>query len=316
MATHSRIGKGLTALLGENNEQESNNSTEIAIDLLSPNPWQPRQQFNEESLTELAESIKNQGIIQPLLVREVGDAMYQIIAGERRWRAAKIAGLRTVPVYLRTMTDEEVMTAALIENLQREDLNPIEEAQALQKLRETLNVTQEVLATRIGRSRSSVANALRLLQLSSEAQADVRNGILTAGHARTFLAITDPAIAEKVRQYVITNELSVRDTETLIGAWKKEGQAPWNDRDQQGDEESKQEGKKKRERTRNEIAEKMQAVLTEILNVKTRVLGTEEKGKIILSYHNSQELKNLLEQLGATQREKERGIAEKKDENQ
>ncbi|MBQ7585210.1 MAG: ParB/RepB/Spo0J family partition protein, partial [Desulfovibrionaceae bacterium] len=227
MGTQS-LGRGLDTLLGpERAEDTSAESKEISISLLQPNPWQPRQDFREESLQELANSIRKQGIIQPLLVRQISDDSFQIIAGERRYRAAKIAGLSSVPVYVRNMNDEDVMTAALIENLQREDLNPLEEAQALKTLRDALDLTQEALAEKLGRSRSSVANALRLLQLSPKAQEDLQNGSLTPGHARCLLALSDEDLAESLRSYILENDPTVREVEDLISKWKKTGQAPW-----------------------------------------------------------------------------------------
>ncbi|MCR4666292.1 MAG: ParB/RepB/Spo0J family partition protein [Desulfovibrio sp.] len=300
MSATSRIGKGLTALLEENNEFESSTTTEIATELLSPNPWQPRQQFDEDALNELAESIKSQGIIQPLLVRNIDKESYQIIAGERRWRAAKIAGLRTVPVYIRNLTDQDVMASALIENLQREDLNPIEEAEALAKLRETLQLTQDALAAKIGRSRSSVANALRLLQLSKEAQEDVRCGRLTAGHARTLLAVENETELDAIRSYIIKNNLSVRDTEKLIATWKNEGTGPWQEKNSEQSNEIKEKKKKK-----NIIEKKIEILLNNILHCKTRVRGSEKKGSITITYKSQDELKTILYHMGAKEDKEE-----------
>lgn len=200
------LGRGLDALLRRTDmgaaRQEKNDTPEketgtehsptlLPLSHLHANPSQPRQTFDAESLAELAASIREQGIIQPLLVRPLADrpGHYQIVAGERRWRAARQAGLGQVPVHVREMSDAEVMAAALIENLQREDLNPMEEAQALQQLRETLKLTQEALAARLGKSRPAIANALRLLQLSPAAQADLHHGRISAGHARCLLAL-------------------------------------------------------------------------------------------------------------------------------
>ena len=198
MSSSKGLGRGLDALFGGSApkaEQEPGHETAtntVPVTALRANPNQPRRHFDEAALRELAESIKSQGIIQPLLVRPLQEEnTYQIVAGERRWRAAQMAGLKSVPVFVRQLTDKEVMAAALIENLQREDLNPIEEAEALQALREALELTQEELASRLGKSRPAIANALRLLQLSANARADIQAGRLSAGHARCLLGIDD-----------------------------------------------------------------------------------------------------------------------------
>ena len=188
MSANKGLGRGLEVLWGGNvaTEKSEGQNNLIAIDAISPNPSQPRRHFDEEALKELAESIRAQGILQPLLVRPDGSGNYQIVAGERRWRAARMANLSKVPVVIREMSDKEVMAAALIENLQREDLNAIEEAQALKELRDALNITQEELAKRLGKSRPAIANAMRLLQLSESAQEDVRYGRMSAGHHPDF----------------------------------------------------------------------------------------------------------------------------------
>ena len=300
MSTQS-LGRGLDSLLGpENAEDHSSENTEVALSLLQPNPWQPREDFNQESLEELANSIKKQGIIQPLLVRQMPDGNYQIIAGERRFRAAKIAGLTSVPVFVRSMTDAEVMTAALIENLQREDLNPLEEALALKSLRDALELTQEGIAEKLGRSRSSVANSLRLLQLSEQAQQDLKSGAISAGHARCLLAISDQDLAEKLRVYIVRHELTVRDVEDLISKWKKTGEATWLEDEPQAPEDAPKPQEKKSSRLKKTpLAKKMQALISEIMECQATVLGNEEQGKITLTYASSAELQNILEKIGA-----------------
>ena len=236
------LGRGLDALLRRTDmgaaRQEKNDTPEretgtehapllLPLSHLHANPSQPRQTFDAESLAELAASIREQGIIQPLLVRPLAGrpGHYQIVAGERRWRAARQAGLGQVPVHVREMSDAEVMAAALIENLQREDLNPLEEARALQQLRETLKLTQEALAARLGKSRPAIANALRLLQLSPAAQDDLHHGRLSAGHARCLLALGNDdhalAAAEVLRSHIISESLSVRQAEALCRKMSK-----------------------------------------------------------------------------------------------
>ncbi|MBR4741791.1 MAG: ParB/RepB/Spo0J family partition protein [Desulfovibrio sp.] len=297
MSAQSKLGRGLDALLEANFEHQEEVVTEIPLGQLKPNPWQPRRTFSDESLKELAASIKNQGIIQPLLVRQLPDKSYQIIAGERRFRAAKIANLTTIPVFVRAMSDSDVMAVALIENLQREDLNPIEEAQALKTLRDELNITQEVLAAKLGRSRSYVTNSLRLLQLSTQAQENLKDGLLSAGHARCLLGLDDGEIAEEFRKFIINEQLSVRQTEEIISNWKNTGAVPWKI----GDEPTvKPNEKEKKPRTKqSEIAQKMQSIIEKIMPGKTKVQGNEEKGRITLCYSTSEELQEILEKLGA-----------------
>ena len=295
-----RLGLGLSALIDSNSSQEKTTNTEVALDLLTPNPWQPRTDFSKDNLEELASSIKNQGVIQPLLVRELPDNRYQIVAGERRWRAAKIAGLRTIPVYIRHLTDEEVMTAALIENLQREDLNPIEEALALKSLRDKLNLTQEALSAKLSRSRSSVSNAMRLLQLSPEAQEDVKSGRLTAGHARSLLALPEGEICEEARKYIVEKKLSVRETEELVLQWKEKGTLDFLQENTDSGEQkiAKTKEKKKTPTTENELSQKMQSLIEDVLKCKAVVHGTVDKGRITITYKSAEELHGILLALG------------------
>ncbi len=217
-AKSPRLGKGLAALMGEMPAAANNAPSavrEVGIDLLEPNPFQPRTDMPEAELAELSESIKVQGILQPILVRphptEAG--RYQIIAGERRWRASGLAGLHEVPVYVRALSDSDVAAAALVENLQRQDLNPIEEAEGLRRLIEDFNFTHEAMGHAISKSRSHISNMLRLLNLPPEVQTNVREGKLTYAHARTLLKHPDPA---SIMPKVINRGLSVRQTEQLI----------------------------------------------------------------------------------------------------
>ncbi|MCL6589740.1 MAG: ParB/RepB/Spo0J family partition protein [Firmicutes bacterium] len=209
------LGKGLGALIPELGEEEQQNTTEVALDLIHANPYQPRKDFSDEKLTELAESIKQHGIIQPLLVRAVND-QYQLIAGERRLRAAKLAGLTTVPVVIREMNDRTMMEVALVENIQREDLNPIEEANAYQRLINEYNLTQEEIAQHVGKSRSAIANTLRLLNLPATVQSDLSQGTLTMGHARPLLALKTEEEQTRVWAQIQEKRLSVRETEELV----------------------------------------------------------------------------------------------------
>jgi len=188
---------------------------EVDLDLLSPNPFQPRLHFDETKLEELAQSIRANGLIQPILVRKAG-ARYEIIAGERRWRAAQRAGLLKVPVVVREVADDKLLQVALIENIQREDLNPIDEAIAYRRLLDEFHLTQEDLAQSVGKDRSSIANALRLLKLPEEAKAHVASGALSMGHARALLGVEQEAALLDLMGKVMADNLSVRDTERLV----------------------------------------------------------------------------------------------------
>ena len=212
----SKLGRGLAALYGDLPPEATAATAPrlVAVTSLTPGPFQPRQHMSEEALGELSASIRMHGILQPILVRSDPGAQgsFQIIAGERRWRAAQLAGLHEVPVHLREFNDADALAAALIENLQRQDLNPIEEAEGLRRLGDEFGLSQDVLASSVGKSRSHVANMLRLLTLPETVQTDVRRGALTAGHARALLMHADPA---KAAMTVLSRGLSVRQTEAL-----------------------------------------------------------------------------------------------------
>lgn len=209
------LGKGLGALIPQLEEEELANSQELPLGQIQVNPYQPRKEFDEAALQELAESIKEHGIIQPLLVRRYKDH-YQLIAGERRWRAAQIVGLNYVPVVIRDMSEQQMMEIALVENLQREDLNPMEEAEAYNRLMQEFSLTQEEVAQKVGKSRPTVANTLRLLQLPADIKQSVSNGKISMGHARTLLSLSEPELQRKLCQEIIQNNLSVRETEEVV----------------------------------------------------------------------------------------------------
>ena len=224
MASNKGLGKGLGALLGDFNEEPQQQSAYrmLPIYKVEPNPDQPRQDFDEEELQALSDSIAEHGIIQPLAVRELSSGYYQIIAGERRWRAARLANLSEVPVVIVEADDKKVMELALIENLQRQDLNPVEEALGYQSLMHDYGLTQEDAAKRVGKSRPAVANALRLLNLSSEVLDKVRSGELSAGHARAILSLKTEKQQLEAAQKVIALDLSVRQTEMMCKNMSKE----------------------------------------------------------------------------------------------
>ena len=224
MASNKGLGKGLGALLGDFNEEPQQQSAYrmLPIYKVEPNPDQPRQDFDEEELQALSDSIAEHGIIQPLAVRELSSGYYQIIAGERRWRAARLANLSEVPVVIVEADDKKVMELALIENLQRQDLNPVEEALGYQSLMQDYGLTQEDAAKRVGKSRPAVANALRLLNLSTEVLDKVRSGELSAGHARAILSLKTEKQQLEAAQKVIALDLSVRQTEMMCKNMSKE----------------------------------------------------------------------------------------------
>jgi len=217
MAKRNALGRGLDSLisLGDIRTDGSSAISDIEISRISPNPDQPRRSFDEESLEELAASIRELGVVQPLTLRLSDDGDYQIIAGERRWRAARLAGLGSVPAYVRTVSDSEMTEMALIENIQREDLNAIEVALGFKKLIDSYNLTQERLSERLGKKRATIANHLRLLRLPAEIQLGLRDRKLDMGHARAILAIDDPKIQLKVYKRILKEGLSVRAVEEI-----------------------------------------------------------------------------------------------------
>ncbi len=210
------LGRGLSALLGEELPTVSDAaSSEIDIDLIEPNPEQPRTRFAETSLEELAQSIRVNGVVQPIVLRAVG-SRYQIVAGERRWRAAQRAGLRKIPAVVRKVSDEKLLELALVENIQRQELNPIEEAKAYRKLIDTIGLTQEEVAERVGKERTVVTTSMRLLRLPGEIQRVIEEGGLSAGHGRALLMSDDPFVQREVANQAIGNGWSVRETERAV----------------------------------------------------------------------------------------------------
>ena len=224
------LGRGLDALFADNSVEENSSASAVKLSLneIEPNKDQPRKTFDEKALSELADSIAQHGVIQPLLVRPMPDGSYQLVAGERRWRAARRAGLSEVPVVIREMSDSEMMELALIENLQREDLNPIEEAEGLQQLIHTYGLTQETAAARVGRSRPAIANALRLLSLPTPILELTRDGKISAGHARALLSLNDEEKIVEIADQILKKEISVREVERLAKAAAKEKKQPEN----------------------------------------------------------------------------------------
>lgn len=219
------LGRGLSALLGDEKVEDVGSSTsiEIDIDLISPNPEQPRTHFAEENLEELTQSIRANGVVQPIVVRQRGNR-YEIVAGERRWRASQRAELRRIPAVVKEVSDDKMLELALVENIQRQELNPIEEAKAYSKLIEQLELTQEVVAERVGKSRTVVTTAIRLLRLPVEVLREIEQGRISAGHGRALLMTTDPMIQRQVANSIIDFGLSVRETEKTVKRLSKSPQ--------------------------------------------------------------------------------------------
>jgi len=222
MAQRKALGRGLSALLGTP-ESDSEELREIDIDRIVPNAQQPRKNFDEVGLNELADSIRAHGVIQPIVVQLLPDGLFQIIAGERRWRASQRAGLVRVPVVIREIGTASALEIALIENLQREDLNPIEEAHAFEKLIVDLGLTQEDVANRVGKSRATITNMLRLLRLPPEVQLSISEGKLTTGHAKALLSLPEPGAILDAARRIIQGTLSVRQAEALVSRYLKGG---------------------------------------------------------------------------------------------
>lgn len=257
---------------------------ELSIDVIQPNRFQPRREFDEAALEELRESIAQHGILQPVTVRDIGAGKYELIAGERRLRAAKMAGLTTVPAIFRTANDAEMAEMALIENLQREDLNPIEEAHAYQRLLTEFKLSQEQLARRVARSRSAIANSVRLLRLAKEVQAFIANGVLTMGQARPLLALETAALQREAAEYIQEHELSARGVEALVKRLAKDPNA------------LKKSAPPKQEKKPDIFVREAEERLTRSLGTKVRIqTGREEgKGRLEISYFSAEDLERLL----------------------
>lgn len=262
--------------------EEKGPETIVKITMVEPNRKQPRKSFDEDSLQELSESIKQFGLLQPILVQDRKDH-YEIIAGERRWRAAKIAGLKEVPVIIRDYTDQEIVEVSLIENIQREDLNPIEEAQAYKRLLTEFNLKQDEVAERVSKSRTAVTNSIRLLKLSDEVQQMVIDDMISTGHARALLAVEDKDEQYNLAQKIFDEKLSVREIEKLVKNLHKPEKAP----------------KKTENRTMDAIYEDIQEKLKQKLSTKVTVTSKGEgAGKIEIEFYNNEDLDRLLEMIG------------------
>lgn len=290
--TNKGLGRGLGSLFSGFDEEEPAKETvkevvkeviiekpgkgaeEVDINLIDRNIYQPRKTFNEEQLTELAQSIKNCGLIQPIIAVKKGNR-YMIVSGERRWRASKLAGLKTVPVIVRDYTESQIAEIALIENLQREDLNPIESANAIKELIEKYNLTQEQISEKIGKSRSAVANTLRLLTLAPEVVKLIQDGKLSAGHGKILVAITDKDTQVQIARMASDGKISVRDLEKYLQKMLAKPGKPTKRTDQSLE--------------LMDFTQKMQQALA----TKVQIKGTEKKGKITIEYYSKDDLNRI-----------------------
>lgn len=276
------LGKGLDALFVDNNTKDSGNMM-LRLSSIEPNKDQPRKQFDEDALMELADSIRQHGVIQPLLVRPLDNGMYQLVAGERRWRASRMAGLMEVPVVIRDLSDHEAMEIALIENLQRKDLNVIEEALGYQQLMEKYDMTQEKVAERVGKSRPAVANALRLLNLPEQVIDMVKTGEVTAGHARALLKLDDEVEIIDIAKKIQKGRYSVRDVEKITAKKK---------------EEPKEVKEKAEPVWQNSFYKEMELALTTELGRKVKVTVSEKgNGSIELAFLSKEDLADIAARL-------------------
>ncbi|MBE6816370.1 MAG: ParB/RepB/Spo0J family partition protein [Ruminococcaceae bacterium] len=274
MAKKNGLGKGLGALMLENSVDSTLSTSTLPINDIIPNKDQPRKTFDEAALEELADSIRQHGVLQPLLVRPLTTGGYQLVAGERRWRASRMAELKEVPVIVKELDDTEAMQIAIIENLQREDLNPIEEAEGLQALIDKCGFTQEEAAASVGKSRPAITNALRLLRLPEEVREMTKNGDISAGHARALLAFDSPALMLEVAEQIVSKKLTVRDVEKMA----KRPTAKTST---------------KTAKRRDSFYDEVELALSEALGTKVRVNNGRNKGTLEIEFYTLDDLKNI-----------------------
>ena len=301
------LGKGLGAIFGEDVVKENKEETEkkakakaeakaaeemdekgrilmLKLDLVQPNKEQPRKTFDEEKINELAESIKNYGVLQPLLVQK-NDSFYEIIAGERRWRAAKAAGLKEVPAVLKEYSKQEAMEISLIENVQRADLNPIEEALGYRQLIDEFGLTQEEIAVRVAKSRTAITNTMRLLKLDEQIQNMLVQGVITSGHARALISLEDTQMQLKAAKEILDKKLSVRETERLVKRLQKEASG-----------EKKEE--KKKDETLALIYQDLEDRMKSVMGTKVSIHNKDKnKGRIEIEYYSEAELERIVEMI-------------------
>ena len=275
------LGRGLDSLFNANSEETL--STEVMLSQIEPNRDQPRKDFDEQALNELADSIKEHGLLQPILVRSKPTGGYEIIAGERRWRASRIAGLRTVPVVIKEMDEKEAAEVALIENLQREDLNPVEEAMGYRSLMVSYGLTQEQVAERVGKSRPAVANSVRLLELPHEVLGMLKEGQLSAGHARAILSLNNAPDRVRVAEVAVKKGMSVRDIEKFV---KRESDI------------FEKKPRKQHNEERSSFLDEVEIALSEVLGRRVKVSGTDSRGTLEVDFFSPEELGEMARRLG------------------
>jgi ParB family chromosome partitioning protein len=271
------LGRGLSALIPDSPLPAADRSLEVDTDLLRPNKFQPRTHMDDERIEELAQSIRANGIIQPIVVRR-SDGGYEIVAGERRWRAAQRAGLMKVPVVVRDIPEERLLAVALIENIQRQDLNPIEEGQAYRRLADEFHLTQEEIADAVGKDRSSIANYVRLLRLPQEVRANVASGTLSMGHARALLGVAEQEALLRLARDIVSRSLSVRETETMIRRIQEP--AP-----------------PKQEAAKDVHTRAAEDKLRLALGTRVRIIRTKNGGRVEIDFSNEDELQRVYELL-------------------
>ena len=289
------LGRGLDALISADDTLTSQDApssiNEVELDMIHANPAQPRKDFDQQALEELADSIRNIGIIQPITLRQEADGTYLIVAGERRFRASQLAGLETIPAYIRKVSDDSVMEMALIENIQREDLNAIEVALAYQQLQAKGGLTQEELAQRVGKSRGAVANYMRLMKLPAEIQLALKEKKLSMGHARAMLPVEDPEQQVKLFHLTIEQDLSVRKVEQLVKDYAEGRILDFNELDKKPETEKSPAAAN----AANEFCNSMAEHLSDLFTAKVRMTCNDKgQGKITISFRNDEELQNIV----------------------
>jgi len=302
VAGNRGLGRGLDALLGGVREDEKKTSASaevrlINVEVIAPNPYQPRREFSQAALDDLSDSIRARGVLQPVLVRTVGEGRYELVAGERRLRATRQAGLAEIPALVREMTDQESLAIALIENLQREDLNAIEEALGYQQLQREFGLSQEELARQVGKSRSAVANSLRLLALPEAVRRDIQAGAVSAGHGRAIMSVADAATQAELHKRIVESGLTVRQAEAQAAFWKGSGRLPGADELERTEKPDARDASRQADPPAPELRAAQEA-LSELLGVRVRIAGTREKGKMTIAYRSEDELRSFVEKVG------------------
>ncbi|WP_022836323.1 ParB/RepB/Spo0J family partition protein [Salisaeta longa] len=310
MANKRALGKGLSALLPSDEQDDGSSGAdaparaegsrllgrvaEVAVEAIRPNPYQPRQSFSDEALGELAASIEQLGIIQPITVRALGGGQFEIISGERRWRAARRAGLEHVPAFVRKADSEQMLEMALVENVQREELNPIEVAMGYQRLIDECSLTQEEVSEKVGKSRSTVANFLRLLKLPPRIQAALRDGDIAQGHARALIAIDDTEVQLTFLQRTIAEEWSVRTVEREVRAWHEAQSADASDDDDDDAPPAPDPAPSRNDLQLEDLRSKLRSRFSTQVRIQHK---SNDEGRIELAYYSQEDLERLMELL-------------------